>query len=121
MFAQLRPLLATAPVLDYPAQKHAFIFDADTSNVGLEAVLSQSGEQGKRVAFLAMRVLLQKEITVSHAEWTQADYASISHLSPKLKSLHSQWARLVIRNGLLYCSWGHPSGRGDLLQLLKLL
>lgn len=48
-FAKLRFRLATAPVLDYPDPKLAFILDTQASNMGLGAVLSQSGEQGGRV------------------------------------------------------------------------
>lgn len=47
-FAQLRASLATAPVPDNPDPKHTLILDADASNVGLGAVLSErrTGQAG---------------------------------------------------------------------------
>lgn len=35
-----------------------------------------------------------------------------------LKSLHSQWANLLLHNGLLYCRWERLCASGELMQLL---
>lgn len=49
-FTQLRALLATAPVLDYPNLKRTFILDTHTSIVELGVVLSQSREQPRSLS-----------------------------------------------------------------------
>lgn len=48
-FAQLRARLATAHVLEYPDPARTFILDTNASSMGLNAVLSQEGKNGKRV------------------------------------------------------------------------
>ena len=46
-FNELRQQLCSAPVLAYPDFKPQFILDTDASDVGIEAVLSQTDEEGR--------------------------------------------------------------------------
>ncbi|XP_039602210.1 uncharacterized protein LOC120524423 [Polypterus senegalus] len=48
-FQQLKAALIGAPVLAYPDPNQPFLVDTDAINVGVGAVLSQSGETGERV------------------------------------------------------------------------
>ena len=60
-FHQLRRALSEAPVLAFPSPQLPFVLDTDASDVGIDAVLSQEGEQGEQVIAYFSRSLSRAE------------------------------------------------------------
>jgi hypothetical protein len=48
-FETLKEVLCTAPILSYPQPRERFLVDTDSSNVGIEGVISQVQEEQERV------------------------------------------------------------------------
>jgi hypothetical protein len=64
-FDKLKNLLILAPVLIYPNFEKTFILHTNSSDIGIEAALSQGYEDGKHSIAYASRVLIFVKIRYS--------------------------------------------------------